>query len=193
VLAQAMLTGIDEVRAAMRKAMDGELPDRPPLTVWTPTVFDRSLVPPGSTGDSLYLYPVATPVTLSGGRDWQTEKPKYLERCLDVLEEYAPGTRDLIIGTNIRSPQDFGSHNGNIYHVDMLLWQMGPWRPTRSLSGYRTPIEGLWHTGAGAHPVGGLSGWSGRTTARTILKQDARAQARFLTGASRGSRWQAGA
>jgi beta-carotene ketolase (CrtO type) len=174
VVAQAMLTDIGEVKAAMRRAMDGELPENPPVTVWTPTVFDRALLPPGSTGDSLYLYPIATPVQLSGGREWKTEKATYLERCLDVLERYAPGTRDLIIGTNVRSPEDFGSHNGNIYHVDMLLWQMGPWRPTRSLSGYRTPIEGLWHTAAGAHPVGGLSGWSGRTTARTILKEDAR-------------------
>jgi phytoene dehydrogenase-like protein len=47
-----------------------------------------------------------------------------------VVERYAPGTRDLIIGTNIRCPEDFPSHNGNIYHVDMLLSQMGPWRPT---------------------------------------------------------------
>ncbi len=182
VVAQAMLSNIDDVKAATRQAMAGELPERPPVTVWTPTVFDRSLVPPGSTGDSLYLYPIATPVKLAGGRDWRTEKPKYLERCLDVLETYAPGTKDLIIGANIRGPEDFASHNGNIYHVDMLLWQMGPMRPTRTLAGYRTPIEGLWHTAAGAHPVGGLSGWSGRTTARTILKADAPSGMRFTLG-----------
>lgn len=178
VVAQAMLTDIGEVKAATRQAMAGELPDEPPVTLWTPTVFDRELLPAGSTGDSLYLYPIATPLKLSNGRDWQTEKQGYLDRCLDVVEKYAPGTKDLIIGTNIRSPEDFPSHNGNIYHVDMLLSQLGPWRPTPSLSGYRTPIEGLWHTAAGAHPVGGLSGWSGRTTARTILRQDARSGAR---------------
>jgi beta-carotene ketolase (CrtO type) len=38
------------------------------------------------------------------------------------------------------------------------------------LAGYRTPIPGLWHTGAGAHPMGGVHGWAGRTTARTVLK-----------------------
>jgi beta-carotene ketolase (CrtO type) len=175
VVAQAMLSNINEVKRATRQAMDGELPDEPPVTLWTPTVFDRDLVPAGSTGDSLYLYPIATPLKLSGGRDWQTEKQAYLDRCLDVVERYAPGTNDLIIGTHIRSPEDFPSHNGNIYHVDMLLWQMGPWRPTPSLAGYRTPIRGLWHTAAGAHPVGGLSGWSGRTTARTILQHAATA------------------
>jgi len=39
-----------------------------------------------------------------------------------------------------------------------------------SPSGYRTPIPGLWHTGAGAHPMGGVHGWAGRTTACTVLK-----------------------
>jgi beta-carotene ketolase (CrtO type) len=170
VVAQAMLTNIDEVKAATRLAMSGELPENPPVTLWTPSVFDRDLVPAGSGGDSLYLYPIATPLRLSGGRSWQTEKQRYLDRCLDVVERFAPGTRDLIVGAYIRSPEEFPSHNGNIYHVDMLLSQMGPWRPTPSLAGYRTPVEGLWHTGAGAHPVGGLSGWGGRTAARTVLR-----------------------
>ncbi len=53
--------------------------------------------------------------------------------------------------------------------VDMSLNQMGPSRPTAALVGYRTPIPGLWHTGAGAHPVGGVCDWAGRTTARTVL------------------------
>lgn len=57
---QAMLSDIDEVTAALRQAMNGELPEVPPVTLWTPTVFDRGLLPPGSTGDSFYLYPIAT-------------------------------------------------------------------------------------------------------------------------------------
>lgn len=171
IVAQAMLATFGDVEAATRQAMDGELPDKPPVTVWTPTVFDRDLLPPGSTGDSLYLYPIATPRKLSRGREWRVEKQHYLDQCLDELEKYAPGTKDLIIGVNVRGPEDFPSHNGHIYHVDMLPWQFGPWRPTPSLAGYRTPVEGLWHTAAGAHPVGGLSGWSGRTTARTILRR----------------------
>ena len=31
-------------------------------------------------------------------------------------------------------------------------------------------LPGLWHTGAGAHPMGGVHGWAGRTTARQVLK-----------------------
>jgi beta-carotene ketolase (CrtO type) len=61
-------------------------------------------------------------------------------------------------------------YKGNLFHVDMTLSQFGPWRPTPSLAGYRTPVPGLWHTGAGAHPLGTLNGWSGRTTARELLR-----------------------
>jgi phytoene dehydrogenase-like protein len=54
------------------------------------------------------------------------------------------------------------------HDVDMSMSQMGPYRPTPSLAGYRTPIGGLWHTGGGAHPIGGVHGWAGRTTARWV-------------------------
>jgi beta-carotene ketolase (CrtO type) len=58
--------------------------------------------------------------------------------------------------------------------------QLGPWRPTPTLAGYRTPVAGLWHSGAGAHPIGLLNGWSGRTTARLVERELDR------TGTARG-------
>jgi len=45
---------------------------------------------------------------------------------------------------------------------------MGALRPIRSMSGYKTPVGHLWHTAAGAHPMGALNGWSGRTTGRMV-------------------------
>jgi hypothetical protein len=51
-------------------------------------------------------------------------------------------------------------------------------RPTPSLSGYRTPIERLYLTGAGTHPGGGITGLSGRSTARQVMK-DVGLQKRF--------------
>jgi hypothetical protein len=47
---------------------------------------------------------------------------------------------------------------------------MGPMRPTPSLAGWRTPISGLWHTGAGAFPMAFLSGWPGRGSAIEVLR-----------------------
>jgi beta-carotene ketolase (CrtO type) len=64
-----------------------------------------------------------------------------------------------------------GEHEDSHVVVDMSLNQMGPNRPTPALAGYSASIEGLWHTSAGAHPMGGVHGWAGRTTARTVLKK----------------------
>jgi hypothetical protein len=37
------------------------------------------------------------------------------------------------------------------------------------MSGYRTPIAGLYLTGAGTHPGGGVTGAPGRNTANRVL------------------------
>ena len=42
-------------------------------------------------------------------------------------------------------------------------------RPLPELSQYRTPIEGLYLTGASTHPGGGVSGASGRSAASAVL------------------------
>jgi len=54
-------------------------------------------------------------------------------------------------------------------HIDMSLDQMFMFRPLPELSGYRTTIPGLYLTGAGTHPGGGVSGASGRNTASAVL------------------------
>ncbi len=177
LLASCMLIAPDVayVRRATSAALRGELTDEIPLWVITPSILDRSLVPPGSDGDALYIYLPAVPYQLADGRHWTAEKDKHLERCLEIFDGYAPGTRATVIGAHATSPQDLTRfspvHKGNLFHVDMTLGQFGPWRPTPSLSGYRTPVDGLWHTGAGAHPLGTLNGWSGRTTARALLRE----------------------
>jgi beta-carotene ketolase (CrtO type) len=165
---------IDYVRRSVNATMRGELAEEIPLWISAPSVLDRTLVPPGSDGDSLYIYLPAVPYELRDGADWAVEKEKHLDRCLQIFEQFAPGTRESVIGATAISPQDLTSfspvHKGNLFHVDMTLSQFGPWRPTPSLAGYKMPIPGLWHTGAGAHPLATLNGWSGRTAAREILR-----------------------
>ena len=59
---------------------------------------------------------------------------------------------------------------GNITHVDMAMGRAGPMRPARGLGGYRTPIEGLFLSGAGTHPGGGITGAPGYNSARAVLR-----------------------
>ena len=42
-------------------------------------------------------------------------------------------------------------------------------RPLPELANYKTPIEGLFLTGAGTHPGGSISGMPGRNCARILL------------------------
>ncbi len=55
----------------------------------------------------------------------------------------------------------------------MTLDQLFFMRPVPGSARYRTPIDGLYLCGAGAHPGGGVTGVPGLNAARAMLK-DAR-------------------
>jgi beta-carotene ketolase (CrtO type) len=180
-LSDAMLGGclmlsptLTAVRRATMSMAAGSIDDVP---VWlsSPSIVDRALVPNGAEGDTLYVYLPSVPYELAGGLNWAEEKDGLLTRALDQFESFAPGTAETIVGQSASGPRDLAKysdvHRGNLLHVDARITQMGPWRPTRSLSGYRTPWRGLWHAGAGAHPIGLLNGWSGRTVARRLVRE----------------------
>ena len=160
---------------SVRKSVLGEVTPDMPLWVAIPSVLDRTLVPEGSKGDGIYVYVPTVPLKLRDGQDWSDVKDQVLEDIITILEQYAPDIRETIVGAVARSPDDFRKfsnvHEGHMFHSDMSMAQMGPWRPTPSLAGYASPVPGLWHTAAGAHPMGTICGWSGRTAARTILRK----------------------
>jgi beta-carotene ketolase (CrtO type) len=151
----------------------GEIADKVPFYIALPSVQDRTMVPTGSQGDSAFVWCGAVPHTLSGGRSWLDHKQFYLDKVLDHIEEYSPGFRDSIIAAHTTCPAEFNQpwvYRGSSRAVDLVPSQTGPWRPSPSLGGYCTPIGGLWLTGHGTHPMSGYNGWSGRNTARTMLK-----------------------
>lgn len=164
---------LDFIRQAQLEAMNGLPPEHMAMGPMFPSLVDPTQIPPGSDGSTCYLYMPAVPYELSGGLDWDDVKDDYITRVIRYLDKYAPGMADSVIGQWVQSPKDLAKKatRGNVVHADMSLSQMGPMRPTKSLSGYRTPIDHLWHTAAGAHPMGALNGWSGRTTARTVHKR----------------------
>lgn len=165
---------MDYLNRSAHAAINGEFTPEIPIQHITSSVYDRTLVPEGSEGDTLYLYAFNTPVELSGGRSWEDEKARYTELMLDNFAQYAPQVREAILDIYITSPPEFESRyhvaRGNYEHVDCTLTQMGPGRPIPSLAGWKTPVKNLWHTGAGAFPMAFLSGWPGRGSAREILR-----------------------
>jgi len=186
---------VDYVERLMDHIKRGELADELPFYIGIPSALDRSLVPEGSEGESLWVYIGAVPLEMSDGSDWQDVKQSYYERFVDLAESYSPGFRDSILGAKISSPDDFNAewaHKGSSRAVDLIPSQMGPWRPSPSLAGYDTPdIEGLWRTGHGTHPMSGTSGWPGRLAARSMLKRE-RANPLVRRRARRGSTTQGG-
>ena len=165
--------GVEFIQRLQEANRCGELTDKGPFYIALPSVQDRTMVPPGSQGDSAFIWCGAVPQTLSGGRSWLDHKQIYLDKVIDHLEEYSPGFRDSIIAAHAICPAEFNQpwvYRGSSRAVDLVPSQTGPWRPSPSLGGYRTPIGGLWLTGHGTHPMSGYNGWPGRNTARTMLK-----------------------
>jgi beta-carotene ketolase (CrtO type) len=169
---QMIVPSYASLRAALEAAEHGRVPDDIPIWSSFPSIADRSLVPPGSDAETLYVMTPVTPYDLAEEPGWDGYKQRYLDRVLDTVEEYVGGVRGSLIGTAAVSPADMArwTTKGHACHIDMTLSQMGPWRPTPSLSGYRTPVAGLWQVSAGAHPLPSVNGWGGRTAARTFLR-----------------------
>ena len=72
--------------------------------------------------------------------------------------------------TPIWLERELGLRRGNVMHLEMSLDQMFSLRPAAGWSGYRTPIRGLYLTGASTHPGGGIMGAAGRNAAHILLQ-----------------------
>ncbi|HTD44198.1 MAG TPA: NAD(P)/FAD-dependent oxidoreductase [Bryobacteraceae bacterium] len=162
---------IEYVERAWDDAKYGR-PSRSPLIEMTiPTMYDPSLAPEGCHIMGIFLQ--YAPYTLKES-DWDAEREPYADRILDVIEEYCPNIRRIVVERQTLTPLDlerrFGLTGGNIFHGEMSLDQMFVLRPLAGWARYRTPIKGLYLCGAGAHPGGGVMGAAGHNAAREILK-----------------------
>ena len=162
---------IEYVERAWDDAKYGR-PSRSPLIEMTiPTMYDVSLAPEGRHIMGIFLQ--YAPYTLKG-TDWDTKREQYADRVIDVIEEYCPNIRNIVVERQTLTPLDlerrFGLTGGNIFHGEMSLDQMFVLRPLAGWARYRTPLPGLYLCGSGAHPGGGVMGAPGHNAAREILK-----------------------
>ena len=148
-------------------------PSRSPLIEMTmPTMYDPSLAParPSHHGNLSAIRAVHAARTPTGTQ----EREPYTERILDVIEEYCPNIRSIVVERQTLTPLDlerrFGITGGNIFHGEMSLDQMFVLRPLAGWARYRTPVKGLYLCGSGAHPGGGVMGAPGHNAAREILR-----------------------
>jgi phytoene dehydrogenase-like protein len=148
------------------------LPAREPAVIaMTFSAIDPSVAPPGK--HSVFLWAQYFPYELAGGQRWADIREQVADDILEVLYRYAPNMRGKISERFIQSPLDIeqrlGLLRGNVMHVEMSFDQMFFFRPLPELASYRTPIRGLYLTGASMHPGGGVFGASGHNTAQVVL------------------------
>ncbi len=170
---------VRQVEIAHSQPSVGEIPDADPsMYAVVPTLLDPTMAPEGQ--HTLWIEYFA-PYQVAGaegtglkGTGWTDElKNKVADRVIDKLADYAPNLKSSIIARRVESPAELGerlgSYKGNYYHMDMTLEQMVFLRPLPEIANYKTPIDGLYLTGAGTHPGGSISGMPGRNCARVFL------------------------
>jgi beta-carotene ketolase (CrtO type) len=163
------VTHADAMWAAIRRR---ELPESIGWAWCTHTsTLDPTMAPDG--GHTLGLH-VWVPVELADGQAWDDQaRTQMATRLLDEYARCAPNVKDAVIAWAARTPGDYeaatDNPNGNMFHVDFVPHQMFGLRPLPELSDYRTPLTGLYLTGAGTHPGPAVTGLPGHNTAHTVL------------------------
>ncbi len=162
---------VDSLERAFDEAKYGGISVRPFLEATIPTLVDPGLAPPGRHVMSVYVQ--YTPYRLREG-DWPRRREEVARRTLDLLEEYAPGLRSLVVGHQVLTPLDleetYGLTGGHPFHGEHALDQLFVTRPLLGWGRYRGPLPGLYLCGAGTHPGGGVTGAPGANAAREILR-----------------------
>ncbi len=168
---QLLCPSLDYLDGVFADIQRGLAPEEPAMMTGSASVLDPTLAPPG--GHTLWLSSFA-PYERRDGRSWDEAKGEFAERLLDRFSLYVPNVRDVLVAAEVTSPLDWhrrtGAIRGNPNHLDMTLDQILGYRPLPELSGYRTPIVGLYLSGSGTHPGGGLSGIPGMNTAQVVLQ-----------------------
>ncbi len=168
---QLICPSVEYLQRAYDDAQRGYPARKPALVAMTPSAVDPSIVPEGK--HSLFIWAQYHPYTLAETQDWDSIREREADRLIETLAEYAPNVAGAITHRYIQSPLDLerntGLLRGNIMHINMSLDQMFMFRPLPEMSQYKTPIEGLYITGASTHPGGGVSGASGRNAASAVL------------------------
>lgn len=152
--------GVDAIADAFETAARGEIAEKPWLDVRASQAGEGAKVLVSALIN-------AVPHTPANG-GWTSERRDLLiRRAIAVLDAAVPGLSTAVAGARLLTPDEIeeseriagGDLMGAALTPSQLLWN----RPAPGLSGYVTPIDGLWLCGESQHPGGlwpGLNGWN---------------------------------
>ena len=144
---------------------------RPYVDMMIPSIMDPTMTPPGKHYMSIFVQYV--PPKLADG-PWTPEKrDAFGKTVIDMLSEYSPNLKDLILDMEVRTPheieQEIGLTEGNIFQGELTLDQVMFNRPVPGYAQYRAPVKNMYMCGSSTHPGGGVMGAPGANAAREIM------------------------
>jgi phytoene dehydrogenase-like protein len=163
-------TNFEDQVQAWKDCARGEVPDPLPGMAVIPSAFDPTQAPEGQ--DTFWFWSGVSPA--QPRETWAEVSDRTAERVLAAAGKYIDGLDEFEIDRQVLAvpefEQRFRAPDGNVYHVDPIATRFGPLRPALGLAGYRTPVPGLFLSGGGTHPSGGICGVPGREAARAVIR-----------------------
>lgn len=160
---------IEEIATAEQDIWRGRMPARPFVLVGQQSVAD-----PGRAVDG--VHPVDVYAHVPSG--WRGDASRAIT---DQIERFAPGFRDRVRRSTVRTTDDIEQHNPNYVGGDIVTGANTPqqlvFRPRVAVNPYATGVPGVYlcsaatPPGAGAH---GMCGWHAATAALDDLRGGAR-------------------
>lgn len=140
-----------------------------------PSLHDPSQAPEGRCSG---LISQMAPYHLKEGKErWYNRqfREEQVQRCLDLLERYAPGIRGQVLWPFLSSPLDIENKladmvRGSIKQGAYNPFQMGYNRPNDECSWHRTPVKNLYLCGASSHSGGMVTFGPGYIAANRIAE-----------------------
>lgn len=158
-----------------RIAYDGQWQDRIGfLLVATPTLVDRSRVPVPGHHTVKLLHTVGH--VMPEDRRYADVMATRAAELRELTRWMCPSfTDDVVLAEYVKGPVEFEQANpamvnGAWHGGDRGITFSGPQRPAPGWAGHRTPIPGLYQTGATTYPGGSVTGGPGRNAAMVMLE-----------------------
>ncbi len=152
---------IEQINAAEREVAAGRMPERPFVLVCQQFLAD----PSRSVGDT---HPVWSYAHVPNGYSGDAT-----EIVINQIERFAPGFRERILATAVRTPADLEAHNANYLGGDIGGGANSPWqvvmRPRFSTNPYKLG-KGLFLCSASTPPGAGVHGMGGANAAAAALR-----------------------
>jgi phytoene dehydrogenase-like protein len=142
--------------------------DDPPLLTVCTSLVDPARAPEGRhTLKIIGMQPYEIP---GGPERWDELEDEVSEANIAQVRRFAPGlTDDTILARTVKSPLDLERTNAHNWHGSCHGGDMSPAQSGALRFQPRTPIPGLYQTGATTYPGGSVTAAPGRNAAQVLL------------------------